>query len=107
VPPVPGISKGSAEFKLNLATKTLTWIVHYDRLSSPATAAHIHGPAKRGITADIEFDLAPNGMKKLLTGSAVLTDAQINDLGTDRTYINIDTTKYANGEIRGQIIPQM
>ncbi len=42
-----------------------------------------------------------------MTGSAVLTDAQINDLSTGKTYVNIHTAANKPGEIRGQITPAM
>jgi hypothetical protein len=105
VPPVAGSGKGSADFKLDVATKTLTWTITYSRLSGDAMAAHIHGPATVKSNAAIEVDLAPNGMANPLTGSAVLTDAQIADLSAGKTYVNLHTAKNKDGEIRGQIKP--
>ena len=54
VPPVPGGGKGSADFKLDAATKTLTWTVSYSGLTGDAVAAHIHGPAAPGANAGVE-----------------------------------------------------
>ncbi|HTC17920.1 MAG TPA: CHRD domain-containing protein [Stellaceae bacterium] len=107
VPPVAGNGTASADFKLDAATKTLTWTVTYSGLSSDAVAAHIHGPAAMGANAGVEVNLAPGGMASPLTGSAVLTDAQITDLSTGNTYINIHTANNKGGEIRGQITPKM
>lgn len=104
--PVPGNGEGSADFELNSVTKKLTWNVRYSGLSSPATAADLSGPAKRGKNAAVEINLSSAGMKNPLTGSAVLTDTQINDLITGMTYVSIHTEQNPNGEIRGQIIPQ-
>jgi hypothetical protein len=107
VPPVAGSGTASADFKLDAATKTLTWTVTYSGLSSDAVASHIHGPAALGANAGVEVNLAPNGMASPLTGSAVLTDAQITDLSSGNTYINIHTANNKGGEIRGQITPKM
>jgi hypothetical protein len=105
VPPVPGGGKGSADFKLDAATKTLTWTVTYSGLTGDPVAAHIHGPAAPGVNAGVEVPL-PVG-KSPMTGSAVLTDAQISDLTSGKTYINIHTAANKPGEIRGQITPAM
>jgi hypothetical protein len=107
VPPVAGSGTASADFKLDAASKTLTWTVTYSGLSGDAVAAHIHGPAAMGANAGVEVNLAPGGMASPLTGSAVLTDAQITDLSTGNTYINIHTANNKGGEIRGQITPKM
>ncbi len=105
VPPVPGGGKGSAEFKLDAATKTLTWTVSYSGLTGDPVAAHIHGPAAPGANAGvlIPFKVGSNP----ITGSAVLTDAQISDLSSGKTYVNIHTAANKGGEIRGQITPKM
>jgi len=105
VPPVPGSGKGSANFTLNVSTKTLTWTVTYSGLTGDAVAAHIHGPAALGSNAGVEVPLTvgPSPM----TGSAVLTDAQVTDLTTGKTYVNIHTAANKGGEIRGQITPKM
>jgi hypothetical protein len=105
VPPVAGGGKASADFKLDSATKTLTWTVTYSGLTGDAVAAHIHGPAAPGANAGVEVPLTvgPSPM----TGSAVLTDAQISDLSSGKTYVNIHTAANKGGEIRGQITPKM
>jgi hypothetical protein len=105
VPPVMGSGKGSADFKLDASTKTLTWTVSYSGLSGDAVAAHIHGPAAMGSNAGVEVPLTVGSNP--MTGSAVLTDAQISDLSTGKTYINIHTAANKGGEIRGQITPKM
>ena len=105
VPPVPGSGTGQADVKLDTATKTITWNLTYSGLSGPAVAAHIHGPAAPGSNAGVvvPFNVAGNP----ITGSAVLTDAQITDLSSGNTYINIHTANNKGGEIRGQITPKM
>jgi hypothetical protein len=105
VPPVMGAAKGSADFKLDSKTKTLTWTVTYSGLTGDAVAAHIHGPAAMGANAGVEVPLTVSASP--MTGSAVLTDAQISDLSSGKTYINIHTAANKAGELRGQIAPKM
>jgi hypothetical protein len=104
-PPVNSGGQGSAELSLNTATKQLTWKVSFSGLSSDAAAAHIHGPAGPGANAGVVVNLAPNGMKNPLEGSATLTDAQIADLMAGKDYVNVHTATNKGGEIRGQITP--
>jgi hypothetical protein len=105
VPPVNSGGQGSADLSLNTATKQLTWKISFSGLSSDAAAAHIHGPAGPGANAGVVVNLAPNGMKNPLEGSATLTDAQIADLMAGKDYVNIHTATNKGGEIRGQITP--
>jgi len=106
VPPNASSATGDGTFRLNPATKELTWDVTFSGLSGPATAAHIHGPAAPGANAGVvvPFDppKAPSGE---ITGSKMLTDAQIADLQTGKYYANIHTDANKGGEIRGQLMP--
>lgn len=98
----PGI--GRAEFLLDRATTTLSWKVTFKDTTSEVTGAHIHGPQRPGTNAGIQFDLGTKGLKNQpLEGSAVLTDAQLEYLLSGRMYVNIHTSKYPAGELRGQI----
>ncbi|MBL8645423.1 MAG: CHRD domain-containing protein [Rhodospirillaceae bacterium] len=94
---------GRVDFALDRDTVRLSWTVTYKNLTSPATAAHIHGPQRPGTNAGVQIDLAPAGLGLPLKGSAVLTDAQLEYLLSGRMYVNVHTTKYAVGELRGQI----
>jgi hypothetical protein len=105
VPPTTAAGKGQADLSLDTATKTLTWKVTMSGLTGDATAAHIHGPAAPGANAGVVVNLAPNGMKNPLEGSAVLTDAQIADLMAGKDYVNVHTAANKAGELRGQITP--
>lgn len=102
VPPVTTPGKGSATASLDTATKQLTWTVDYSGLSGPATAAHIHGPAAPGANAGVLVPLGTN-LANPIKGSATLTDAQISDLESGQTYINLHTADNKGGEIRGQL----
>ncbi|MDX2145568.1 MAG: CHRD domain-containing protein [Rhodospirillaceae bacterium] len=97
----PGV--GRADFLLDRDTVRLSWKVTYEKLTSAATGAHIHGPQRPGTNAGVQVDLAPNGLKPPLEGSVVLTDAQLEYLLAGRMYVNIHSQQYPKGELRGQI----
>ncbi len=103
------ISSGSGVSTLRLATDERSAIIkfNYSNLTTPVVAQHVHGPANPGENGPIlfDFDTAP----QLPDGSFVWTFAQVGNtsitqiaeaIKTGRTYINIHTSRYPNGEIR-------
>ena len=98
----PGL--GVAEFILYRPTQRLDWTITYSGLTSKAVAAHVHGPQTPGGNAGVLFDLAPDVMKSPLVGSRVMNDGELEYLLTGRMYVNIHTTLYPAGELRGQIM---
>ncbi|WP_192243251.1 CHRD domain-containing protein [Mesorhizobium silamurunense] len=100
-PPVTTKGKGTATFTFNTTSKKLTWNVKYSGLSGPAVAAHIHGPAAMGQSADPVIPFKK--LKSPIKGSATLTDAQATDLEAGKYYVNVHTKANPDGEIRGQI----
>lgn len=105
VPPNNTAGNGTGTFTVNTAAKTIIWKVTWQGLTGDATAAHIHGPAAAGVNAGVLVNLAPNGMKNPLEGSASLTDQQLADIMAGRTYVNVHTAANKGGEIRGQLKP--
>ena len=103
VPSVTTAGTGAAKVSLDPKTKTLEWSITYDRLSGPPTMAHFHGPAGAGANAPPVITIGPS-LDSPISGSAVLTDAQIADLKAGSWYINIHTAQNPKGEIRGQVI---
>lgn len=91
---------GTATVMVDTETKKLTWEVIAKDLTGPATAAHIHGPAAAGENAGPMIDISASIEK----GTADITDAQLADLQAGRTYLNLHTEKYPDGEIRGQLM---
>jgi hypothetical protein len=94
---------GRADFQLDLTTLTLTWTVEFDKLTAKPIAASLHGPAQPGANGLAFVDLAPKGIRSPLTGSAVLTEAEVQYLLAGWTYVNITTEKFPFGEARGQV----
>ena len=91
--------KGTADVTVDTAAKKVMWTVKIDGLTGAATAAHIHGPAAKGAKAPPEIDMS----KTIMDGSAAITDAQIADIKAGKTYVNVHTAKFPDGEIRGQL----
>jgi hypothetical protein len=102
VPPTDSTGTGTAEVKVDTATKKISWTIKHSGLTGDPTAAHFHGPAKPGENAPPEIDIS----KKIDSGSAELTKAQLADLEAGKLYVNIHTAKFPDGEIRGQVEKQ-
>jgi len=94
---------GKADLTLDLTTLTLSWEVHFDGLISSPIAASLHGPSQPGANGLPFIDLAPGGIVSPLTGSAEITEAEVQYLLAGWTYVNITTDRWPYGEIRGQV----
>ncbi|NDD74723.1 MAG: CHRD domain-containing protein [Gammaproteobacteria bacterium] len=95
--------RGRAEFLLDRLSTRLSWRVTTTALDSTVLGVAIHGPQRMGTNAGVQIDLAPQGARAVLTGSAVLTEAQLDYLLAGRMYVNVRTRRYPVGELRGQI----
>lgn len=100
---VVSAGRGRAEFSLDRATLTFSWKVSLDRLSSRTLSVSVNGPQRPGTNAGVQIDLAPRGPAPNLRGSAVLTEAQLDYLLAGRMYVNVRSSRYPDGELRGQI----
>jgi hypothetical protein len=99
-------------------------VLHYRltvrNLTGPATQAHIHGPADRGVNASISIWLCgtpgfdgPAGTPVcssttdglLVQGSVTVTSEQLAMLDAGLGYANVHTTLHPPGEVRGQVLP--
>jgi hypothetical protein len=94
---------------ISIEGDTLALDIAYQNLSATATAAHIHGPASIEQTAGPMINLAPYhqgdfATQGMFTGSVELTANQKNNILSGLSYINIHSSTYPGGEIRGQII---
>lgn len=102
--PTESPGTGVAEFVLDRPTQRFEWKVTFSNMTSAATAAHVHGPQAPGGNAGVLFDLAPDGVSSPLEGSVVLNDGELEYLLTGRMYVNIHSTSYPPGELRGQVM---
>jgi len=106
-PPVDTTGSGTAELTFDPATRVVTWNITYSGLSSAATMAHFHGPAKAGQNAPPVIWLSKQGSPPAnpMTGSATLTPEQAKQFADGEWYVNLHTQAHPAGEIRGQVIP--
>ncbi|MBC7910654.1 MAG: CHRD domain-containing protein, partial [Pyrinomonadaceae bacterium] len=95
---------GVARVTLNPAETQITVNVTYSGLLSNANAGHIHGPAAIGVNAGILFGLAGvTGTSGTLNQTYAITAAQVQQMRSGLHYLDIHTTGFPGGEIRGQL----
>ena len=99
VPANPSTATGATTLTYNSATKTFTAVTSYSGITP--TMGHIH-KAVAGQNGPVVFPFTELTSPITLT-SAPLTDDQVNALFKDSMYVNLHTTKYPGGEIRGQL----
>ena len=111
VPPTGSSAFGSAFVTVDTASNTLTWEVTTSGIASP-TLAHIH-PGAAGVNGNPLITFA-SGASQLTGGRtkgsvsiASLTPTQLNDLinSPSNFYVNVHSTAFGGGEIRGQLVP--
>lgn len=98
----PSTATGSGTLSFDDVTDTLDWNISFQGLLGTQTAAHFHGPAPAGSSAGVQITL-PLGSP--IVGSAVLNASQQTDLLNGLWYVNIHSSLYGGGEIRGQLLP--
>jgi aldose sugar dehydrogenase len=98
-PPNNSTAIGRASLVLSPDEKTARVSLVFSGLSSGQTDAHIHGPAVPGVSAPPVFPL-PLG--QLSDFSITLTPAQVQDLKSGLFYVNVHSSNFPAGEIRGQ-----
>ena len=106
-PPNASPGTGFGQVVVNSSHTQITVNELWSGLTAPATASHIHGPAGPAANAPVIFPLS--GVPAATSGSIPtqvfsITPAQFNDLLNGLYYLNIHTSTFPGGEIRGQLI---
>lgn len=104
VPSNPSTATGSATLSFNNTSKIFTLTVNYSGITTSVTDAHVHKGAV-GVSGPPVFPITVSASPLYLT-STVLTTEQEADLKANLYYVNIHSTAYTAGEIRGQLIKQ-
>ena len=94
---------GLGQVRATLDGNRLTVTGTYQGMSSPATAAHLHfgAPGRPGPLAQpLEVTTSPEGE---VTGTAELTDQQVDALQAQSLYVQIHSEDNPAGELRGWI----
>jgi len=106
-PAVDTSGTGTADLTYDPSTRKVSWNIAYSGLSSAATMAHFHGPAKQGQNAPVVVWLTNQGSPPAnpITGSAVLTPEQAKQFSAGDWYVNVHTQSHPACEIRGYVTP--
>lgn len=101
VPPVQTEGRGSAYIAYNKRTKEMSWWIQHLDLVATENAAHFH-IGRSGKPGPVEIPLELGNMKN---GSQILSVDQEKALFEGNMFVNIHSTAYPAGEIRGQVFP--
>ena len=101
VPANSTAGRGQLTAELETMEKTLTYRATYSGLTGPAVAAHFHGPAAPG--ANAPPTIVMQSAVSPISGAAILTSQQADDLMAGKWYFNVHTQANPGGEIRGQL----
>ncbi|MBN1208130.1 MAG: CHRD domain-containing protein [Myxococcaceae bacterium] len=113
--PTAVTSTGSGTATVTIDGDSLEVSGSFKDLQGTANAAHIHGPIKADGTGDIFCDLSVDaGLSGTIGGgtganacsSKTLSDANVEDFKAGKFYINIHTSSFGAGEIRGDLKPK-
>jgi hypothetical protein len=116
--PANGGRTGTGSGSISLCGTTLTINnITFSGLSGNTTMAHIHGVAVPGVNAGVLYPLtitplgsasgSINGTVTLVdnpNGSGLTVAQQLEALSGGKLYVNIHTSTFGGGEIRGQIL---
>ena len=100
-PPNASPGTGFGSFTYDTITNDLAYNIIFSGLVAPETAAHLHA-APPGVPGPIRVPL-PLGSPKI--GNATLSASQEVELLGNLFYVNIHSTAFPGGEIRGQMLP--
>jgi hypothetical protein len=92
---------GLGLFTFDNKTKYFQWTLFHN--ASGPTIAHIHGPAGPQQTANVLFNFSTTGVSPM-RGFRKLSVCEEAILHAGLWYVNVHTTTYPVGEIRGQIL---
>lgn len=112
---------------LNPSTNVLSWTMTFSGLTTNSSASHIHAQAPTSTTASVVLNFATfagstitlgatsgsaSGTINLSTQAAtppsltVSGDSLLKAINAGQAYVNVHTSQYPAGEIRGQIVKQ-
>jgi hypothetical protein len=103
VPPTASVASGKVTFRMVAGLNTLTATYAVADLAGDLTASHIHLGGV-GMNGGVSLNLAPASANFTttydITGNADLVTA----MRSGNAYVNVHSSAYPNGEIRGQVL---
>jgi hypothetical protein len=103
VPPNNSPATGNSLIILDDVANTITVDLHFSGLVAPQTAAHIHGPAPPGVNAGVLVGFPLGEFDDMVFN---ITDTIEGHIKAGLTYVNVHSTTFPGGEIRGQVLEQ-
>ncbi len=101
VPPNGSPATGTAIVLLDTVANNITVDLSFQNLTTPQTAAHIHGPAAQGQNAGVLVGFPVGQFSGLVFP---ITDTIEGHILAGLTYVNVHTQQFPGGEIRGQLL---
>ncbi|HVS83976.1 MAG TPA: PQQ-dependent sugar dehydrogenase [Pyrinomonadaceae bacterium] len=98
-PPNNSTATGTATLLLSPDETTARVSLNFSGLTSAQTNAHIHGPAAPGSPGSILFPLPNSNFSDFLISPSA---NDVQNLKNGQLYINVHSSNFLNGEIRGQ-----
>ena len=107
VPTNASTATGYARIFVNESTLQINFRVVFNNLQGTQNGAHIHAPAAIGANASVAIGF-PNvgGTSGVITGTAAITALQLSQIRQHLGYVNVHSTAFPGGEIRGQLGPR-
>ncbi|MDR0275978.1 MAG: CHRD domain-containing protein [Burkholderiaceae bacterium] len=102
VPPNESSAAGQLDALYDASSGLLRWKAAWSDLTGPITAVQFRGPAELDQIAPPTI-IWPAPFGPTYEGRAALTSQQARDLLAGRWYVNVSTTVYPAGELRGQL----
>ena len=104
VPTNASTATGYARIVVNESALTINYTVVFNNLTSAQSGAHIHAPAAIGVNAGVAIGFpVVGGTSGTLTGTLPITGTQIAQIRSHMGYVNVHSTMFPGGEIRGQL----
>lgn len=104
VPSNASTATGRGRIVLDRTTNMITFTISFTGLSSAQTLSHIHSPAPIGVSTGVSVNFGTvGGTSGTISGTAAVTPTIIGHILSGQAYVNIHSTNFPGGEIRGQI----
>jgi hypothetical protein len=107
VPTNASTATGYARINVNESALTISYTIVFNGLAGTQNGAHIHAPAAIGANVGVAITF-PNigGTSGTISGSTTITALQLSQIRQHLGYVNVHSTTFPGGEIRGQLGPK-